>query len=88
MLLGLLIALKHLIYLMALSKVVSYRHYFSVYINYVSFCYDNLFLELRTSGLGFHGGLTYADAFGYADEVALIAPSIYSLEKMIITSEN
>ena len=31
MLLGLIIALKHLIYLIALSKVVSYRHYCSVY---------------------------------------------------------
>ena len=51
---------------------------FSIYI-------DNLFLELRTSGLGCHVGLTYAGAFGYADDIALIASSIYSLEKMIIT---
>ena len=54
---------------------------FSIYI-------DNLFLELRTSGLGCHVGLPYAGAFGYADDLALIAPSIYSLEKIIITCEN
>ena len=39
---------------------------------------DNLFLELRTSGLGCHVGLTYAGAFGYAD-FALIAPLIYNM---------
>ena len=63
---------------MALSKVVSYRPLlFSIYI-------DNLFLELRTSGLGPNGchvGLTYTGAFGYADDMALIAPSIYSLQQ-------
>ena len=79
MLLGLIIALKHLIYLMVLSKVVSYRHYSSFYY---------LLPELRTSDLGCHVGLTYACAFGYAYDVALIAPLIYSLEKMIITCEN
>ena len=44
---------------------------FSIYI-------DNLFLELWTSSLGCHVGLTYAGAFGYADDIPLIAPSIYS----------
>ena len=51
--------------------VISSLH-FSIYIDY-------LFLELRTSGLGCHVGLTYAGVFGYADDIALIAPSIYSL---------
>ena len=51
--------------------VISSLH-FSIYIDY-------LFPELRTSGLGCHVGLTYAGAFGYADDIALIAPSIYSL---------
>ena len=46
---------------------------FSIYIN-------NLFLELRTSGLGCHVGLTYAGAFGYTDNIASIAPLMYSLE--------
>ena len=54
---------------------------FSIYI-------DNLFLKLRTSGLGCHIVLTYAGAFGYADDIALMAPSIYSLEKIITTCEN
>ena len=39
---------------------------FSIYI-------DNLFLELRPRGLDYHVGLTYAGAFGYADDIALIA---------------
>ena len=68
MLLGLIIAHKHLIYLI-------------IYI-------DNLFLELRTSRLGCHVSLAYAGTFGYADDIALIAPSINSLEKMIITCKN
>ena len=45
---------------------------FSIYI-------DNLFLELRTSGLGCHVGLTYIGAFGYADSscrVTTLFPSI------------
>ena len=37
------------------------------------------FLELRASGLSCHVGLTYAGAFGYADEIALNAPSIKKL---------
>ena len=45
---------------------------------------DNLFLELKNLALGCHVGLMYAGAFGYADDIALIAPSIYSLEKMIM----
>ena len=44
---------------------------FSIYI-------DNLFLELRNCGLGCHIGLRYAGAFGYADHIALIAPSTYN----------
>ena len=38
--------------------------YFSIYI-------DNSFLELRTSGLGCHVGLSYAGVFGYADDIEL-----------------
>ena len=44
---------------------------------------DNLFIELKSLGLGCHVGSMYAGSFGYADDIALIAPSIYSLEKMI-----
>ena len=45
---------------------------FSLYI-------DELFLLLKQSGLGCHVGLTYAGAFGYADDIALVAPSLSSL---------
>ena len=38
---------------------------FSIYI-------DELFSKLEYLGLGCHVGLTYAGAFGYADDIALI----------------
>ena len=49
---------------------------FSIYI-------DNLFIELKQLDLGCHVGPTFADAFGYADDVALIVPSIYALKKIM-----
>ena len=54
---------------------------FSIYI-------DNLFKELKQLGLGCHVGPTFAGAFGYADDVALIAPSLYALKKMISVCES
>ena len=42
---------------------------FSIYI-------DNLFSNLNQSGLSCHVGSTYACAFGYADDIALVSPSI------------
>ena len=54
---------------------------FSIYI-------DNLFIELKQLGLGCHVGPTFAGAFGYGDDVALIAPSIYALKKMISVCES
>ena len=53
---------------------------FSLYI-------DELFLLLKQSGLGCHVGLTYAGAFGYADDIALVAPSLSSLKQMISICE-
>ena len=44
---------------------------------------DNLFSKLKHLGLGCHVGLTYAGAFGYADDIALVSPSSYGLKKMI-----
>ena len=41
----------------------------------------NVFKELKQLGLGCHVGPTFAGAFGYADDVALIAPSLYALKK-------
>ena len=54
---------------------------FSIYI-------DNLFSKLKQLGLGCHVGLTYAGAFGYADDIALVSPSIYGLKKMISICES
>ena len=44
---------------------------------------DNLFSKLKQLGLGCHVGLTYAGAFGYADNIAFVSPSIYGFKKMI-----
>ena len=47
-------------------------------------CYiDNLFTQLQHSGLGCHVGCSYAGAFGYADDIALLAPSLQCLKQMI-----
>ena len=38
------------------------------------YCYnDKLFSQLEHSGLGCHVGTSYAGAFGYADDIALVA---------------
>ena len=51
-------------------------------------CYiDNLFSQLQHSGLGCHVGLSYAGAFGYADDIALLAPSLQCLKCMISICE-
>ena len=51
-------------------------------------CYiDNLFSQLQHSGLGCHVGLSYAGAFGYADDIALLAPSLQCLKGMISICE-
>ena len=44
---------------------------------------DSLFLVLKQLGLGCHVGLTYASAFGYVDDIALVVPSLCCLKKMI-----
>ena len=48
---------------------------------------DKLFLLVQEFGMGCHVGLTYAGAFGYADDIALVAPSLSSLKQMIIICE-
>ena len=42
-----------------------------------------MFQRLKQLGLGCHVGMTYAGAFGYADYIALVAPSIYCLKQMV-----
>ena len=54
---------------------------FSIYI-------DNIFKELKQLGIGCYVGRTFAGLFGYADDVALIAPSLYTLEKMFSVCES
>ena len=44
---------------------------------------DNLLLRLRNCGLGCHVGPAFAGAFGYADDLALLAPTVNSLKYMI-----
>ena len=48
---------------------------------------DALFERLKRNAIGCHVGPVYAGAFGYADDVALVASSLYSLRCMIATSE-
>ena len=46
-----------------------------------------LFERLKRNAIGCHVGPVYAGGFGYADNVALVAPSLYSLRCMIATCE-
>ena len=45
--------------------------------------FDQLFERLRASGIGCHVGKLYAGAFGYADDVALLAPLLDALREMV-----
>ena len=44
---------------------------------------DELLLALRRSGIGCFVGHTFCGAFGYADDVALLAPCMTALRKML-----
>ena len=51
-------------------------------------CYiDKLFSLLQNSGLGCIG-TSYAGSFGYADDIALVAPSMQCLKEMIFICES
>ena len=43
---------------------------------------DGLLLRLQESRIGCHMGGHYAGAFAYADDIALISPSITGLRKL------
>ena len=43
---------------------------------------DNLLHGLAASGIGCHMGNVYAGAFGYADDLILLSPSVAALHKM------
>ena len=42
-----------------------------------------LFIRLHDLGLGCHVGPIFAGSFGYGDEVALVASTLYAMVKMI-----
>jgi len=42
-----------------------------------------LLIELAKSGYGCHIGKTFVGAVAYADDLALLSPSIHGLEEMI-----
>ena len=44
---------------------------------------DNLLEKLKDSGLGCHVGRTFAGAFAYADNIALVSPSLSGLRQTI-----
>ena len=48
---------------------------------------DGLLVRLKNAAIGCHIGRVYAGAFGYVDDVDLIAPSLYSLKQIIIICE-
>ena len=48
---------------------------------------DALFERLKRNAIGWHAGSVYAGAFGYDDDITLVAPSLYSLRFMIATCE-
>ena len=51
-------------------------------------CYfDNLFSQLQHSGLGCNVGLSYTVAFGYADDIDLLAHSLQCLKNNISICE-
>ena len=48
---------------------------------------DELLSRLRTRGIGCHIGSTFVGAFGYADDLTLLAPSIPAAEEQLRTCE-
>ena len=49
-----------------------------LFINYI----DEIFTRLKLSGFGCMVGHTYMGGLGYADDVALLAPTLFALKKM------
>ena len=46
-------------------------------------CVDQLLLRLRNTGVGCHIGNVFTGGLGYADDILLIAPTVYSLRSML-----
>jgi hypothetical protein len=49
---------------------------------------DELFIKLRVAAFGCHIGHIFCGALGYADDVILLAPTLYSLRSMLQICEN
>ena len=49
---------------------------------------DGLFYELKRAGVGRHINRDYAGAFGYADNIVLLSPSLYALKHSITLCED
>ncbi len=61
------------------GKVVS-PVLFCIYIN-------GLLIELENSGIGCYMGSVFAGAFGYADDLKLLTPTMRAMSKMVIICE-
>ena len=48
---------------------------------------DGLIQKLKHSGIGCHIGRTYCGVFGYADDLAIVSPTLFGLRKMIVMCE-
>ena len=48
---------------------------------------DMLFIRLQDLGLGCHVGPIFGGSFGYTDDVALVAPTLYAMDTIIIVCD-
>ena len=48
---------------------------------------DGLIQKLKHCGIGCHIGRTYCGVFGYADDLAIVSPTLFGLRQMIEISE-
>ncbi len=51
------------------------------------YLYSGLLIELENSGVGCYMGSVFAGAFGYADHLKLLTPTIKAMSKMVIICE-
>ncbi len=49
---------------------------------------DGLLTELANSGYGCYMGGSFAEAFGYTDDLKLLTPSVYALHQIAHICEN
>ena len=54
---------------------------------YIYICVCVLFIRLHDLCLGCHVDPIVAGSFGYADDVALVSPTLYAMDKMIKVCE-